>query len=146
MADGTIQPNDGSDERKIVLFAISDEPVRKLITARLPFEAFPYHYHVVATLPEAHQWLAQNMPTCVVLTVDIALGSDNTPGLIAVLPRSCATISLIQRRRDLPTYPDYLYVQGAFNDWCTMPFSMDELLARIQQNIFRSQQGNKPVT
>ena len=146
MADSTIRKDDASDERNLVLFAISDEPVRQLITALLPFEMFPHQYHVVATLPEAQQWLAQNAPICVVLTIDIALGSGSTPGLIAVLPPFCPTISLIQRRRDLPAYPDYLYVQGAFHDWCTVPFNMDELIVRIQQNIVRAQQGNKPTT
>jgi len=127
--------------RSAVLFAISDDPVCQLISAVLPSRSFPYSYQVVATLSEAHAWLVQHTPLCIVMTVDIALGSgDNTSsGLIALLPPRCPTVSLLQRRRDVPTYPAYLYLPGTFHDWCTMPFEIDELLGRIQHTIMRAQ-------
>src|SRR2546423_543092 len=70
MTESAVRNPERPDDRTSVLFAVSDEPVRQLIAALLPAEAFPYHYHLVATLSEARSWLAQHTPLCVVMTVD----------------------------------------------------------------------------
>jgi hypothetical protein len=139
-------PLECSAHRRVVLFAISDQPVRQLIAALLPAEAFPYHYELVTSLPQAQTWLAHHTPVCVVMTVDIAVGSSTTPGLIELLPSNCPSVSLVQRGRDNPAYPAYLYTPGTFHTWCMMPFNIDELIARIQGSITCSEQENKQTS
>jgi hypothetical protein len=142
MAKRAPDTTERSAHQKVVLFALRDEPVHQLIAALLPTATLPYHYEFVVSLPQAQARLAQHMPVCVVMTVDIALGSRAAPGLIELLPANVPTVSLIQRGQNNPTFPAYLYTPGTFHTWCTMPFTIDELIARIQGSITRSEQTN----
>ena len=122
-----------------VLFAINDEVLRRFITISIEKEPIPYPFDMVASLHEARVWLAHRTPICIIMTVDIARGATTSAdGLITDLPIHMPTVSLLQRTRERPIYPDYLYVAGAFHDYCMTPFSWEELRARIQCIVERA--------
>lgn len=122
-----------------VLFAMGDEAMRQFIAHNLEKEPIDYPFDTVATLPEARNWLEHYTPICIIMTATVALGDIvNSNGLIADLPQQTPTVSLIQRTREFPNYPDYLYISGAFHDYCMIPFSWEELRARVQFIVDRA--------
>jgi hypothetical protein len=38
-------------------------------------------------------------------------------------------------------YPAYLYDPKAFHDWCTIPFSLDELFGRVDRVVRRAEKA-----
>jgi len=140
MLQDTTHPPPMSDDSSQVLFAISDQPVRTLVAVSLLQCHVPYAYALVSSHAEAHHWLRMYRPLCVVMTLDIALGTGPETSLVAGLPALIPTVSLVQRSALYPRFPEYLYAPRALHDWCTMPFTMEELLARIQQGIDRARQ------
>ena len=125
-----------SFNKQIVLFVIPDEQLRQALAVALQQYGNPYPYEVVATNQEARSLLERGGVRCIVMTKAAALaGDDGKTGLVVTQSGLPPTITLLQREDG---FPDYLYTPNEFHDWCTIPFSLDELYGRLSRLLERA--------
>ena len=125
-----------SVSKQIVLFIVPDEQLRSTLTDALQQYENPYPHKVVTNYQEAQSILENEIVCCIVMTKTVALaGEDDETGLIATQSGLPPTITLL---RHGDGYPDYLYRPNEFHDWCTMPFSLDELYDRLKRLLERA--------
>ncbi len=71
------------------------------------------------------------------MTLSMALaGADGMSGLTKLFPKLPPTVTLLERSDG---FPDYLYETYSFHDWCTIPFSLDELFERVARVVNRAE-------
>jgi len=114
-------------EEQIILIVIPEENIRTVLVEALHDYECPFSYEIVSTTQESRNILSKGIVQAIIMTKSAALaGDDGMNGLMKTQIELPPTITLIQ-----DGFPDYLYIPGAFNDWCTMPFSLDELFSRL---------------
>jgi len=124
-----------NSDRQIILIVIPQESMRNVLVEALREYECPYPYEIVSTTREAHEVLSKRIVQAIIMTASAALsGDDGQNGLIATQTELPPTVTLIEDG----TFPDYLYIPGAFNDWCTVPFSLDELFTRLTYLLERT--------
>ena len=124
-------------KRAPILFAISDQDMRSILNQALEKYDSPYPYIFVAGITEAVSVLREQTVRCLVMTLDMALaGADGMSGLIKLFPKLPPTVTLLNRGDG---FPNYLYETHSFHDWCTFPFSLDELYERVARVVSRAE-------
>jgi len=120
--------------KKMILFVIRDDSLRDMLKHAL--RDTPRPCHIVASIQDAQEVMQSQPVHCLVTTADVALAAEHSQdGLLPQLPPALPTVTLMQPG---DPYPDYLYEPETFHDWCTIPFSLDELFARIDRTVSRA--------
>jgi DNA-binding response OmpR family regulator len=116
-------------DKRIVLIVIPDDNLRNELSEALQENGCPFSYEVVSNTNEAQNILSQGIVQAIIMTKSVALlGDDGTNGIITSQLELPPTVTLLQQGDG---YPDYLYIPGAFHDWCTIPFDLQELYKRL---------------
>jgi DNA-binding response OmpR family regulator len=116
-------------DKRIVLIVIPDDNLRNELSEALQENGCPFSYEVVSNTNEAQNILSQGIVQAIIMTKSVALlGDDGTNGIITSQLELPPTVTLLQQGDG---YPDYLYMPGAFHDWCTIPFDLQELYKRL---------------
>jgi len=118
----------------MILFVIQDGSLLNMLKRAL--RDIPHPYHIVTSIQDAQEVIQSQTVHCLVLTADVALAAEHSEnGLLLQLPPALPTVTLLQPG---DPYPAYLYEPETFHDWCTIPFSLDELFARIDRTVSRA--------
>ena len=116
-------------DKRIVLIVIPDDNLRNELSEALQENGCPFSYEVVSSTNKAQNILSQGIVQAIIMTKSVALlGDDGTNGIITSQLELHPTVTLLQQEDG---YPDYLYIPGAFHDWCTIPFDLQELYKRV---------------
>ena len=116
-------------DKRTVLIVIPDDNLRNELSEALQENGCPFSYEVVSNTNEAQNILSQWIVQAIIMTRSVALlGDDGTNGIITSQLELPPTVTLLQQGDG---YPDYLYIPGAFHDWCTIPFDLQELYKRL---------------
>jgi DNA-binding NtrC family response regulator len=116
-------------DKRIVLIVIPDDNLRNELSEALQENGCPFSYEVVSNTNEAQNILSQGIVQAIIMTKSVALlGDDGTNGIITSQLELPPTVTLLQQGDG---YPDYLYMPGAFHDWCTIPFDLQELYKQL---------------
>ena len=116
-------------DKRILLIVIPDDNLRNELSEALQENGCPFSYEVVSNTNEAQNILSQGIVQAIIMTKSVALlGDDGTNGIITSQLELPPTVTLLQQGDG---YPEYLYIPGAFHDWCTIPFDLQELYKRL---------------
>ena len=116
-------------DKRTVLIVIPDDNLRNELSEALQENGCPFSYEVVSNTNEAKNILSQGIVQAIIMTKSVVLlGDDGTNGIITSQLELPPTVTLLQQGDG---YPDYLYIPGAFHDWCTIPFDLQELYKRL---------------
>ena len=116
-------------DKRIVLIVIPDDNLRNELSEALQENGCPFSYEVVSNTNEAQNILSQGIVQAIIMTKSVVLlGDDGTNGIITSQLELPPTVTLLQQGDG---YPDYLYIPGAFHEWCTIPFDLQELYKRL---------------
>ncbi len=127
------------DNQKVLL-VIPEENIRNVLAEALHAYESAFSCEIVSTVQEARDLLSTGSVQAIIMTKSAALsGDDGMNGLMTLQADLPPTITLIQDG----DFPDYLYAADTFNDWCTMPFSLDELFSRLSALLERANKQHK---
>jgi hypothetical protein len=116
-------------DKRILLIVIPDDNLRNELSEALQENGCPFSYEVVSNTNEAQNILSQGIVQAIIMTKSVALlGDDGTNGIITSQLELPPTVTLLQQGDG---YPEYLYIPGAFHDWCTIPIDLQELYKQL---------------